>query len=69
MTPFRHAASDPHRPATNHDLRLLNDALAHLHETVWREHVAAEYGGRGLRELTHGECHDLKAWAILAWAT
>jgi len=61
---FRHAATDPTRPCTNHDLRLLNDALAHLPLSVWQIHLDAEYGGRGLRQLTHGECAEFKAWAV-----
>jgi hypothetical protein len=62
-----HATSDPSRPATNRDLRLLNEALIHLPVSVWHDHVDAEYGGRGLRELTHGECEELRAWALREW--
>jgi len=65
---FRHPTSDPNRPCTNHDLRLLNDALAHLPLSVWQIHIDAEYGGRGLRELTHGEALSFSGWAVKEWA-
>lgn len=65
---FRHATTDPTRPATTTDKRLLAEALQHLDESVWREHMASEYPGRDRGDLNHGECYEFKSWAILAWA-
>ena len=61
---YRHAATDPTRPATKTDLRLLGEALCHLHESVWREHMYSTYPGRDRGQLTHGECAEFKAWAV-----
>lgn len=64
MTRYIHAATDPDRPATKTDLRLLSDALMHLPESVWRGHLETGYPGRDRGQLTHGECAELKAWAV-----
>ena len=61
---YRHAADDPTRPATTTDKRLLAEALMHLDESVWRGHLETGYPGKDRGQLTHGECAELRAWAV-----
>ena len=64
---YRHAATDPDRPSTTADKRLLAEALMHLPESVWRGHLETGYPGKDRGQLTHGECEALRAWALREW--
>ena len=67
MIPYRHAATDPTRPATTTDKRLLAEALQHVPESAWRARMERKYPCKDRGDLNHGECEEIKAWAVRTW--